>query len=179
MATKKSTKKKPSTATKKTRSKVKAKKKVTVKKTAAKKTKKKSKVTKTNKNPNRIHWIEIPVRNLDRAIDFYSKAFDVQLIQEKIEMGETLEMARFPNNDKMPGCSGALVKGAKYVPSTTGTLVYLTTKDMDTTITNILHNGGTLLVPKTTIGEYGSIAQFQDCEGNCLGLHAFASKKTK
>jgi len=44
--------------------------------------------------------------------------------------------------------------------------------DIEGTLAKVNANGGKLLMPKTSIGEYGHIAHFQDCEGNRVALHA-------
>ena len=44
--------------------------------------------------------------------------------------------------------------------------------DIEGTLAKVNANGGQTLMPKTSIGEYGYIAHFQDCEGNRVALHA-------
>lgn len=61
---------------------------------------------------NRVAWFDIAVSDLDRAKEFYSKVFDVELIDN--EMGPN-KMSMFPFE---PGvASGALVEGPDYKPS--------------------------------------------------------------
>ena len=116
-----------------------------------------------------VNWFEIPVKVLDRAIRFYEKVFDVKLSTEEVA---GLKMAMFPFKQGAPGAAGSLVQGASYEPSHAGSVVYFTVEDIPETLRRITANGGRTLMPKTGIGEYGSIAQFEDPEGNRLALHA-------
>ena len=116
-----------------------------------------------------VNWFEIPVRDLDRAVRFYEKAFEVKLSTEEMA---GLKMAMFPFKQGAPGAAGSLVQGASYEPSHAGSVVYFTVEDIPETLRRITANGGRTLMPKTGIGEYGSIAQFEDTEGNRLALHS-------
>ena len=115
------------------------------------------------------NWFEIPVKNLDRAIKFYEKVFDVRLSPE--EMGG-MKMALFPFTQDAPGAAGSLIKGESYEPSHAGTVVYFTVEDILEALRRINANGGKTLMPKTAIGQYGFIAQYEDTEGNRLALHS-------
>jgi len=116
-----------------------------------------------------VNWFEIPVKDLDRAVRFYEKAFEVKLSTEEMA---GLKMAMFPFKQGAPGAAGSLVQGASYEPSHAGSVVYFTVEDIPETLRRITANGGRTLMPKTGIGEYGSIAQFEDTEGNRLALHS-------
>ena len=115
------------------------------------------------------NWFEIPVKDLDRAIKFYEKVFDVKLSSE--EMGG-MKMALFPFTQDAPGAAGSLIKGESYEPSRSGTVVYFSVEDIPETLRRITANGGKTLMPKTAIGQYGFIAQYEDTEGNRLALHS-------
>jgi predicted enzyme related to lactoylglutathione lyase len=115
------------------------------------------------------NWFEIPVKDLDRAIKFYEKVFDVKLSPE--EMGG-MKMALFPFTQDAPGAAGSLIKGESYEPSHAGTVVYFSVEDIPETLRRINANGGKTLMPKTAIGQYGFIAQYEDTEGNRLALHS-------
>jgi len=116
-----------------------------------------------------VNWFEIPVKDLDRAVRFYEKAFEVKLSTEEMA---GLKMAMFPFKQGAPGAAGSLVQGASYEPSHAGSVVYFTVEDIPETLRRITANGGRTLMPMTGIGEYGSIAQFEDTEGNRLALHS-------
>jgi len=118
---------------------------------------------------NIANWFEIPVKDLDRAAKFYEKVFDVKLTRE--DMGG-MKMATFSYTQGAPGAPGALVKGESYEPSHAGTVVYFSVEDIEETLRRINANGGKTLMPKTSIGDYGIIAQYEDTEGNRLALHS-------
>lgn len=118
---------------------------------------------------NIANWFEIPVKDLERAATFYEKVFDVKLSPE--DMGG-MKMALFPYTQDAPGAPGALVKGESYEPSHAGTVVYFSVENIEEKLRRINANNGKTLTPKTGIGQYGFIAQFEDTEGNRLALHS-------
>jgi predicted enzyme related to lactoylglutathione lyase len=120
-------------------------------------------------NTHIANWFEIPVKDLDRAAKFYEKVFDVKLSREDMA---GLKMAMFPFTQGAPGAAGSLVQAESYVPSHAGSIVYFSVEDIPETLRRINANGGKTLMPKTGIGEYGFIAQYEDTEGNRLALHS-------
>lgn len=121
-----------------------------------------------NESANPVVYFEIPVTDVQRAIAFYQAVFDFEF---EIDYIDHHEMAIFPFCEKRRGISGALVKGEIYVPSLNGTLIYFNSLDIDSTIQKALSQGAKLLYPKTSNGIWGYVAEFQDCEGNRIGLH--------
>ena len=117
---------------------------------------------------NAVNWFEIPVKDLERAAKFYEKVFDVKLTLE--EMGG-MKMAMFPFDQNATGAAGSLMKAESYEPSHAGTVVYFSVESIEETLRRINANGGKTLMPKTAIGQYGFIAQYEDTEGNRLALH--------
>lgn len=117
------------------------------------------------KNP--VTYFEIPVLDMDRAVDFYSKTFGVTFEKQNIDGNE---MALFPYEIAGGGATGALAKGGSYQPSLKGTRVYFSTTDIDSTLNKAIGAGGKLVYPKTDTGDYGFVAEFEDSEGNCIAL---------
>ena len=122
----------------------------------------------TEDSPNPVIYFEIPVTDMNRAIDFYSNVFDVVFEKEVIDGNE---MALFPFTGLGTGISGALAKGEVYKPTKNGVLVYFTTKSIDVTLKAALDSGGKILYPKTSNGDLGFVAEFEDSEGNRIALH--------
>jgi len=118
---------------------------------------------------NPVNWFEIPVRDLGRARTFYEKVFDKTLTQENME---EMDIAFFPMEQGTPGAGGMLVKGKAYEPSRTGVVIYFSVDDIEETLRRVNANGGTTVLPKKSIGQYGFIAHFEDTEGNHLALHS-------
>jgi predicted enzyme related to lactoylglutathione lyase len=121
----------------------------------------------TMKNP--VGYFEIPVNDLNRAISFYGKVFGYEFERATVDGNE---MAWFPIHEGAPGISGALAKGDSYIPITQGTLVYFSTDNIDDTLSKANANGGKTLYPKTSIGDLGWVAEFEDSEGNRIALHS-------
>ena len=118
---------------------------------------------------NPVNWFEIPVNDLERAKQFYETVFGFQLSLN--EMGP-MKMAWFPMTQGGPGATGTLIQSEGYAPSHAGTLVYFSVPGIEGALDKVNANGGKLLMPKTSIGEYGHIAHFRDCEGNRVALHS-------
>jgi predicted enzyme related to lactoylglutathione lyase len=118
---------------------------------------------------NPVGWFEIPVEDLDRAKSFYDAVFEFDL--ELHDMGP-MQMAWFPMIEGVQGAPGALVKMDGYKPSDNGIRIYFTAPDIDATLEKAAANGGEILMPRTSIGEYGFIAQFRDTEGNRIAIHS-------
>ena len=120
-----------------------------------------------------IHWFEIPVADIDRAIQFYSQVLnaEIPMIDLSEQMGSKLGM--LPAHD---GVGGALVENPQhgYQPSELGTLVYLArgNEDLNECLARVESAGGSVVMPKTDMGEIGFSAWINDTEGNKVGLHS-------
>ena len=115
---------------------------------------------------NIVGWVEIPVSDMQRAIQFYQNVFDIQLNLQ--DMGE-LAMALFPADPKGRGAAGALVHHPDwYYPSEKGVLIYLSalSGDLSNELERVQSEGGKVLVPKRQISEeVGYMAVCKDSEG--------------
>ena len=120
-------------------------------------------------NHNPFNWVEIPVTDMARAAAFYRTVFEMSV--EVQDMGER-QMGFFPMNMDQFGAGGALVKEERFVPSHAGALVYFAVPDIDAVLARVSANGGKVLAPKTSLGEYGFAGYFEDSEGNRVGLHS-------
>ncbi|OIO54277.1 MAG: hypothetical protein COX57_01685 [Alphaproteobacteria bacterium CG_4_10_14_0_2_um_filter_63_37] len=116
-----------------------------------------------------INWFEIPVADYERATRFYEEVFGVSLRHEA--MGP-MQFGLFPNEE--PATGGALCKAEHMQPGPGGSLIYLNGgDDLATPLGRVEAAGGKVVMPKTFLSEkIGSIAIFQDCEGNHIGLHS-------
>lgn len=118
------------------------------------------------KKSNPVIYFEIPVKDIERAMKFYTIVFNFDFNIENIDNNE---MALFPFIDKAAGISGALAKGEIYKPTIDGILIYFNTENIDETLQLAIANGGQILYPKTDNG-IGFVAEFQDTEGNRIAL---------
>jgi uncharacterized protein len=116
---------------------------------------------------NLVTYFEIPVNDLERAIKFYSVVFGCDF--ECLEIDGN-DMAYFPAFADAPGITGALAKGESYVPSRQGSRLYFSSADIDESLRRVELAGGQTVYAKTSIGELGWVAEFEDSEGNCIAL---------
>lgn len=118
-----------------------------------------------------VGWFEIPVSDMDRAIQFYNKVFDIHIDKQHFAGAE---MAFFPWSEKDKGAGGSLIHADEhYKPSHTGTLIYFSSEDVDIELSMIRDAGGKVLQEKTQISpEIGYMALFEDTEGNRIALHS-------
>jgi uncharacterized protein len=113
---------------------------------------------------NTLNWFEIPATDFERAKTFYAKVLDVQ-----IQDDPNRQYAYLPSDQK----KGAFAIGENFVPSMTGTTVYLDGgNDLSVPLSRVESAGGKVILPKTAIGGNGFIALFIDTEGNKLGFHS-------
>lgn len=117
------------------------------------------------------NWIEIPVLDLKRAKEFYSKILDVKLTDIKLQ---DTAYAIFACEDAY-NC-GALACGPLYEPSRDGTVVYLNGgKDLSKILARVEKAGGAVLVEKTFLAkEAGYFGLFLDTEGNRMGVQSMS-----
>ncbi|UII75505.1 VOC family protein [Flagellimonas sp. HMM57] len=117
---------------------------------------------------NPVVYFEIPVTDMNRSVTFYSAIFNLSFERAIIDGNE---MALFPFAENSLGISGALAKGDIYKPTKDGAVIYFKTDSIDETLLLVTKNGGQLLYPKTSNGDLGFVAEFQDTEGNRIALH--------
>lgn len=121
---------------------------------------------------NAINWFEIPVKDFARAQSFYEHLFNAPLTPQET-VGTESRMAFLPADLENGGIGGCIISGPGYEPSETGALVYLNGgDDLSVTLERVEKAGGKVVMPKTSIGEHGYMAQFIDTEGNKLALHS-------
>jgi predicted enzyme related to lactoylglutathione lyase len=118
---------------------------------------------------NPVIWFEIPVKDIERARRFYQEVLGYDL---SLSQMDDMSMAMFPMNQNAVGAAGSLVQAESYIPSHQGPVLYFSVEDIEGTLEKINAKGGKTLMPKSGIGEYGFIAQFEDTEGNRVALHS-------
>lgn len=121
----------------------------------------------------RANWFELPVTDMSRAKNFYQSIFNIKM-GDSMDMGSA-SMCFFPFEADASGATGTLIKQESYIPSYQGALVYFSVEEINDVIPRIESNGGKIINPKTSIGEHGFVAHFEDSEGNRVALHQQAS----
>ena len=116
-----------------------------------------------------INWFEIPVTNLERAKTFYETVLEIKMIIPF----EGVKYAMFPADMSKGEISGGLVEEVGYVPSETGSLIYLNGgEDLSVPLAKVEAAGGKIFIPKKSIGANGFMAMFIDTEGNKVAFHS-------
>jgi uncharacterized protein len=117
---------------------------------------------------NQIVWCDIPVKDLDRAIKFYSAVLGVPVSKET--HGD-VKFGLLPHaNENVSGC---LCVFEDVQPSANGPTIYLNCEGrLDAAGATVEKNGGKILQPKHAIGPYGSRIVILDSEGNRIALHS-------
>lgn len=124
-----------------------------------------------NSQNNRVVWVDVPVKDLDRAIPFYAAV-----------LGKSVQKQQFPGMefaviDHQDGNGGCLVKQEAEVSSTAGILVYFNVDGrIRAAVGEVEKHGGRILQPIHNIGPHGFRAIVIDCEGNRIALHSQADQ---
>jgi predicted enzyme related to lactoylglutathione lyase len=120
---------------------------------------------------NAVNWVEIPVTDFNRAKKFYSHIYDYDM--PEMMMGPN-RMGFLLFNQQGGGIGAAILQGESYVPTPNGVKVYLNGgTDLNTVLSRVPGAGGKIVLPKMQITpELGSVAIFEDTEGNHISLHS-------
>lgn len=122
---------------------------------------------------NMVGWFEIPVKDMDRAINFYETIFDIKIQKQDLD---GLLMGWFPFAEDGLGAAGSLVKHDEfYAPSQNGVLIYFTAHsgDLKNELSKVEGAGGKVLQEKKLISEdIGYMGLFIDTEGNRIAIHS-------
>jgi len=118
---------------------------------------------------NQVVWVDIPVRDLDRAIRFYSAVLDAAVTRQG---GDNFVFGLLPHSDTHVG--GCLyVPDQDNAPSQTGMLIYLNaTGRLKQASEAVVSQGGQVIQPLHPIGTHGFRVIAMDTEGNRFALHA-------
>jgi len=118
---------------------------------------------------NSIHWVEIPATHIERAVGFYNNLLSIEM---KVMEVMSMKTAFFPHTAETQS-GGCLMQGPNYIPSDKGTLIYLSAgENLQTALDRVDDAGGTIILPKTSIGANGYMAHILDTEGNKVGLYS-------
>ncbi|MCB9914296.1 MAG: VOC family protein [Planctomycetes bacterium] len=119
-----------------------------------------------NQQYNRAVWLDIPVKDLARACDFYARVLGIGV--QRFDAGGC-EMAVL---DHEQGNGGCLVPEPEHV-SRQGLLVYFNAEGrLRDAVAQAAAHGGEVLVDTHSIGMHGFRAIVLDSEGNRIALHA-------
>ncbi len=124
----------------------------------------------TARGANQIVWCDIPVKDLDRAIRFYSAVLGAPVKKQQCE-GMSFGLLPHAGEGAISGCLSPSSEGNE--PSSRGALIYLNCGGrLDQAVAAVEPNGGKVLKPKHQIGPHGFRAIVLDSEGNRIALHS-------
>lgn len=125
--------------------------------------------TKENNMKSYSSMFEIPVTDMDRAIQFYEALMDITI--EKMDV-EEMQLGIWPYEDQL--IPVVLIKEKGNQPSGKGVSVYLNAGDnLQIMLDKVEKYGGNIMVPKTAHADSsGFFALFLDSEGNKLALNS-------
>ncbi len=118
-----------------------------------------------------VVWVEIPVKNLERAQRFYETVFQISE-SEIVEEGERRTVTFFGGSAE--GAAGfSLNEIDGFEPSDKGTFIYLDAgHDLSGHLSRVEPAGGEIVAAKTSMGAMGFFASFLDTERNLIGLYS-------
>jgi uncharacterized protein len=120
-----------------------------------------------NSQHNRVVWVDIPVKDLSRAMRFYAA-----VLGRPVNLVEMPGM-KFAVLDHEQGNGGCLVEKPEEVSSTAGILVYLNADGrIRAAVAEVEQHGGQIVAPVHSLGPHGFRALVHDSEGNRLALHS-------
>lgn len=115
-----------------------------------------------------VVWIEIPVKDIERAAKFYEAVFEVKYQINDDGVRRTATIA-----DSSQGVGVSLNQTANFEPSDKGVFLYVDTgKDLNDWLPRIEPAGGTVMTEKIFMPGAGHYAAFKDTEGNLLALYS-------
>ena len=120
-----------------------------------------------------VHF-EVPSKDVKRAKAFYSQVFGWNMNDTQMESGDiytSLMTTPVDETGMRPKSPGAINGGMMQLrPPFTGPVITIQVDDITAALNSVEHNGGSTVVPKTGMGQYGAFGYFKDTEGNLMGL---------
>ncbi|HEX4453821.1 MAG TPA: VOC family protein [Kofleriaceae bacterium] len=117
--------------------------------------------------PNAISWFEIPVTDMKRSAELYTRMIGRDL---KLEDFGGVPHAVFTVSRTDVAVTGALVEDASRSRGA-GVTIYLAVASVPAALDRAVAAGAKVVQPVTDIGPFGTIALLADLDGNVVGLH--------
>lgn len=123
----------------------------------------------------RVVHFEVPADDVERAKTFYAGAFGWQLTSMP-DMGYTI-LGTAPTDEQGRPSEPGAINGGMFArqPDLATPVVTIEVADLDAALAKVEELGGTVVRPKTAVGDMGFAGYFSDTEGNVLGLWQVAS----
>jgi predicted enzyme related to lactoylglutathione lyase len=115
-------------------------------------------------------WVEIPVKDIERAAKFYGQLLEREVTITDMPPRRMATLYFEPNE-----VGGSLLQAPGVEPGNQGAHVYLNAgrdSDLEVMIERVRSLGAEIIIPATPMGNDGRFATFKDSEGNTLSLFA-------
>ena len=117
---------------------------------------------------NTAVWFDVPAKNLERAVGFYSSVLGCNISIHEFPGGK---IGVFPHEGTEVG--GCIFQDENFKPSESGLLVYFNVQGRLAGATQQAEaNGGKIVIDNESIGEHGFRSVVIDSEGNKIALHS-------
>ena len=119
----------------------------------------------------RAVWLEIPARDIERALRFYTTLFELEPV--KIVDDGPRRTATLVNTSDGRGTGISLNQTTNFEPGSQGVLIYMYAgDDLTESLNRVEAAGGKIVEAKTSMGQAGYYATVKDTEGNVLALYS-------
>lgn len=120
-----------------------------------------------NSKHNRVVWVDVPIKDLDRASAFYAAVLNCSVDRQSFD---GLEFGVIEHHEGNGGC---LAPNATEISASAGILVYFNVDGrIRDAVAKVEHSGGKVTEPIHSIGPHGFRALAIDSEGNRIALHS-------
>lgn len=127
---------------------------------------------------DKVSWFEMPADDIARVREFYGNVFGwaTPSMGANAAFALTVDADENGNPTKAGGINGGFHK--RQGSADAGPVVHIHVDDIDAKLNAVIAAGGTVIQPRTEVGEYGlSMALFTDTEGNVMGIYNYAGTK--
>jgi len=119
-----------------------------------------------------VNLFELPVDDMERAKNFFSKTFDWNFMATGMEGNHHFATTVPTDENGLPtepgGINGGLLQRGTYEQQVTS--IFIKVKSIDKTIDKVEKNGGKLVLAKVPVADFAYFAQINDTEGNLISL---------
>ncbi len=120
-----------------------------------------------------VTWVEIPVKDIERAGKFYQTVFG--LAAKEVYNGDVRRTLNLFYDETMAKPGISLNQTASFEPSEPGKGLFIyfdCGEDLTPTLNRVEAAGGKIIMGKTSLGSDGFYAPILDTEGNSIGLYS-------
>ena len=115
----------------------------------------------------RVVHFEIPFTNVDGIKNFYTQVFNWTFT--KWEGPEDYWLITTGKQEE-PGIDGGLIPAMGDMGASRGMINTIDVDDLDQTLTRVMANGGTVIMPRGPVPGVGWLAYVRDPEGTVIGM---------